>query len=283
MSQGKGQIVVFGYIICNKKGLSKEENQRYQKIYCGLCNALKKQYGQMERLSLSFDMTFLALFLTALYEPEENEREFRCSVHPVQKKILTENKYVDYAAAMTVALSYYKALDDWEDEQKRSSYRYANLLKNSYCKVEGQYPRQCRALKESIDALGKIEKSPDSVPDEAINCSGRMLKELFVYEEDFWSNCLRSFGYELGRFIYLMDAVMDYKKDIKNNSYNPLLKMNKKPEEMEPILTLAIGNATEQFEKLPIIQDANLIRNILYGGVWQQYYAKMSGKEKAHD
>ena len=54
----------------------------------------------------------------------------------------------------------------------------------------------------------------------------------------------------------------------------------KKPEEMEGIMTVAIGKATEQFENLPIVQDANLIRNILYGGVWQHYYAMIHGKEK---
>ena len=105
-----------------------------------------------------------------------------------------------------------------------------------------------------------------------------MLSELFVYEEDFWSNSLRAFGYELGRFIYLMDAAMDYKKDMKTGNYNPLFEMKKKPEEMEPILGLPLGNAMEVFEKLPLVQDEHLLRNILYGGVWQQYYAKIRGK-----
>lgn len=145
-----------------------------------------------------------------------------------------------------------------------------------------QYPRQSRSVEDAIRELGEIEKSHLAVPDNAVNCSGKMLSELFVYEEDFWSNSLRKFGYELGRFIYLMDAVMDYKKDIKNRSYNPLVGMGKKPEEMEEILTTAIGNATHQFEKLPLIQDEHLLKNILYGGVWQQYYAKILGKEKSH-
>ena len=119
-------------------------------------------------------------------------------------------------------------------------------------------------------------------PDQAINCSGRMLSELFVWEEDFWSNSLRTFGYELGRFIYLMDATLDYKRDLRNRNYNPLFGMGKQPEEMEAALSLPLGNAMEVFEKLPLVQDAHLLRNILYGGVWQQYYAKMRGKEKDH-
>lgn len=274
---------MFGYIICNKKGLSQEETDRYQKVYCGLCKTLGERFGQMERMSLNYDMTFLALFLSSLYEPPEKEESFRCAVHPRRKKIAVENKFTEYAADMTVLLSYHKCLDDWEDERNHLKYRYAKIMEDSFHKIEQQYPRQSRIVANSIKELGRIEKSHTHVPDEAVNCSGKMLSELFVYEEDFWSNSLRIFGYELGRFIYLMDAVMDYKKDMKKKNYNPLFGMQKKPEEMEETLTMIIGSATHQFEKLPLVQDEHLLKNILYGGVWQQYYARILGKEKSHD
>lgn len=274
---------MFGYIICNKKGLSQEELDRYQKVYCGLCKTLGERYGQMERMSLTYDMTFVILFLSSLYEPPEKEESFRCAVHPTRKKIAVENKFTEYAADMTVLMTYYKCLDDWEDERNHLKYRYAKILEDSFQKTVQQYPRQSRIVASSIKELAAIEKSHNSIPDDAVNCSGKMLSELFAYEEDFWSNSLRSFGYELGRFIYLMDAAMDYKKDLKKKNYNPLVSMQKKPEEMEAVLTMAIGNATHQFEKLPLVQDEHLLKNILYGGVWQQYYARILGKEKSHD
>lgn len=274
---------MFGYVICNKSGLSEEELERYQNVYCGLCKALKTRFGQLERISLSYDMTFLAIFLTSLYEPQEQQKEFRCKLHPLHMKTAIENKYIDYAADMTVALAYFKCLDDWEDEKSQISRKYGDVLKKGYLGVKERYPRQCEMVEKSIRELSKVEKSLDSKPDDAVNCSGMMMSELFVYEEDFWSNSLRVFGYELGRFIYLMDASVDYKKDIKNGSYNPLVRMQKKPEEMEDILSLAIGHATMEAEKLPLVQDIHLIRNILYGGVWQTYYAKVLGKEKSHD
>jgi hypothetical protein len=128
-----------------------------------------------------------------------------------------------------------------------------------------------------------MERSPDTSPDEAVNCFGRIMAELFVVEEDFWSNSLRSFGYHLGRFIYLMDATMDVEKDRKTGNYNPLNTLGKKPEEMEIPLSMIIGEATGEFEKLPLVQDVHLLRNILYGGVWQQYYARRDRKEQSHD
>ncbi len=274
---------MFGYIIGHKGSMSKEELERYQSCYCGLCKALEKEYGQLERLGLSFDMTFLALFLSALYEPEERMKECRCVFHPMHKKAAAESEYLDYAAAMTIALMYHKCLDDWSDERKVIPYKYSKILKKSYEKVKAQYPRQCAGIENSLWQLSIIEKDKDASADDAIHYSGMMLCELFAYKEDFWCNCLKNFGYELGRFIYLMDACMDYEKDLKKGNYNPLFKMNKRPEEMREFLELTIGNATEQFEKLPIVQDGNLLRNILYGGVWQQYNDRMHRMKEKSD
>lgn len=271
---------MFGYIACNKGRLTKEEQDRYQSIYCGLCRTLKLRYGELERLSLSYDMTFVILFLSSLYEPEETGREFRCSLHPLSRRQTAENCFTEYAADMTVALAYYKALDDWKDEKKKASRWYGHMLCRAYHEVAQRWPRQCKSIAHSIAELDALEKMKGANPDQAVNCSGKMMSEIFVYKEDFWSNSLRSFGYELGRFIYLMDASMDYQKDLKKDNYNPLSDMGKKPEEMEPILTMPLGNVMEIFEKLPLVQDVNLLRNILYGGVWQQYYAKIKGKEK---
>lgn len=271
---------MFGYIICNKETLSKEEIARYQNIYCGLCRVLRERYGQMSGMMLNYDMAFVVLFLSSLYEPEETMEEFRCPVHPLKSKTAVTNRFTEYAADMTVALTYHKCLDDWRDEQKKSKYQFAKQLLESYREVKKRYPRQCNTIEESLRELHLIENSRESNPDQAVNCSGKMLMELFVYEEDFWSNSLRTFGYELGRFIYLMDAAIDYKEDQKKRNYNPLFKMDKTPQEAVDALTMSIGNAAGEFEKLPLIQDEHLLRNILYGGVWQKYYAKVQGKGK---
>lgn len=271
---------MFGIITCNKKELTKEEHARYQSTYCGLCRAIKSRYGQLERITLNYDMTFLALLLNGLYEENNDRIMIRCPVHPFKEQSIFENKYIDYAADMTILLAYYKCRDDWEDETKHSRKMFAKFLEKDMYRIEKEYPRQVHCVRESLKKLGEAEKSGVSIPDEVVNFSGRMLSEVFVYEEDFWSEALRNFGYELGRFVYLMDAALDYEEDRKKNTYNPLFFMNCTPQEMEPILIQAIGNATEEFEKLPIVQDVGIMRNILYGGVWQTYYAKVKEKEE---
>lgn len=271
---------MFGTIVCNKKELTKEEQARYQGMYCGLCRAIKNRYGQLERMTLNYDMTFLALFLNALYEENNDSSTFRCPVHPLKEQPVFANKYIDYAADMTILLAYYKCKDDWEDENKHASKFYKDYLEKDMQRIEKEYPRQVSCVRESLEELSRLEKNGASLPDEVVNCSGRMLSEIFVYQEDFWSESLRKFGYELGRFIYLMDAALDFERDKKSGNYNPLFVMKQKPEEIEPILVQAIGSAAVEFERLPIVEDAGIIRNILYGGVWQVYYTKVKGREK---
>ncbi len=274
---------MFGYIICNKSKLTEDEWRRYQSVYCGLCHSLKKRYGLVERLGLNYDMTFLALYLEAMYEEPQQYDETRCFVHPRSSKLIAHSKYIDYAADMTVLMAYYHCLDDWKDEHKYIQGFYSKLLEKDIEVLQERYPRQCAGVADSIQKLQNHEKEPEAAPDQLVHDAGEMLQELFVYQEDFWSDQHRRFGYELGRFIYLMDATMDYDKDIKKQNYNPLVNMHKKPEEMEDILIMTIGNASALFEKLPVIQDVNLLRNILYGGVWLPFYGKFVRKDERND
>lgn len=270
---------MFGSIICNKKELTTKESARYQSAYCGLCRAIRSRYGQMERMTVNYDMTFLAILLNSLYDECNDEEVIRCPAHPFKRKKIFENKYINYAADMTILLSYYKCMDDWNDEKRYAQKLYGRYLEKDMRDIRTKYRRQAECVKENLDKLAFMEKAHSDTLDEVVNCSGRMLSEIFVYEDDFWSNSLRQLGYELGRFVYLMDAALDYKHDKKKHNYNPLLTMNLKPEEIETALIQAIGNASAIFEKLPVIQDAEIIRNILYGGVWQPYYAKIKGRE----
>ncbi len=273
---------MFGLVVCNKKELTKEEQERYQGIYCGLCRMLKCKYGQAARFSLNYDMTFLALLLSSLYEPEETCGEKRCMIHPLKKRPCVENPYIEYAADMTILLSYFKCLDDWTDEGKKRARIYAKRLEPHLQDLSEKYPRQFETVKRKVEEFTKLEAMKEDVSDAVINCSGELLSEIFVYKEDYWSEAIKNFGYELGRFIYLMDAVLDYEKDLKSGNYNPFVKKQFDMERAEAVLKIMIGNAMEQFEILPIVRDEEILKNILYGGIWTQYYTKSVRKEKSN-
>lgn len=92
---------MFGYIQANQSDLTQEEKARYQAAYCGLCHALGSRYGICLRLALHYDLVFLNLLLSSLYEPEEKSGASRCIVHPYRRHPYAMDAYTDYAADMT--------------------------------------------------------------------------------------------------------------------------------------------------------------------------------------
>lgn len=274
---------MFGHVQANLNDLSGEERVRYKAVYCGLCRCLGKRYGTLSRLALTYDLTFLSLLLTSLYEPEETCGDCRCVVHPCKKHGYCINAYTEYAADMTVALTYYKCLDDWNDDRSIFAWLVSKYLKKKYEKVKTLWPKQCETIEQELRVISKAEKDPTASPEDAANSFGRLMAELFVYRKDLWEQSLRCLGYGLGRFIYFADAAIDYKRDKRRGAYNPLLVWDIQPENMQPSLKLLLGDASQAFEFLPLVQDVHLLKNILYSGIWMKYNYYMSKKRKKDD
>ncbi len=274
---------MFGLVRPYMNDLTEEEKARYKAVYCGLCRKLNEKYGLAGRMGLNYDMTFLILLLNSLYEPQEQHREAACPPHPVKKHPEAYSEFTDYAADMTVALTYYKALDDWQDERSRTGKVYSDLLKRHYAQVKKRWSRPCAAIEESLDALHKVERDANIPPEQAADLSGRMLGSIFAVKKDFFQGQMACLGYALGKFIYMMDAAVDYEDDQKKGCFNPLNGMEITPDRAAELLRQPMGQAAEIFEALPLVQDLNLMRNILYSGVWQTYNYQMNEKMKAKD
>ena len=264
---------MFGYVTANTKELTKDQRQRYNAIYCGICRRIRANASQAARLGLSFDMAFLALLLMSLYEPEETSGDRACAIHPLQKRSWVDNEYVSYAADMNVALAYFKANDDIADDGKLSAKLLSGIFGKNLPPIREKYPRQCDAMERCIRELTALERENCGNPDLPAGCFGQLMGELLVYREDFWAPTLRELGQALGRFIYLLDAMADYRRDSKQNKYNPFLAMGTGPdiEKWETWLVLEMARCTEHFEKLPLVQDKLLLDAILYSGVWMEF------------
>ena len=133
---------MFGYLVAAPELMTEPQLGRYRAAYCGLCRSLRARHGQISGLTLTYDMTFLVLFLSSLYEPEETTGEDTCAVHPFKAREWVRNAASDYAADMNLALAYQKCMDDWEDDGSVAALAEAGLMKRSYKKLEAQYPRQ---------------------------------------------------------------------------------------------------------------------------------------------
>jgi len=270
---------MFGYVQANLNTLTDDEKARYRQFYCGLCHTLGQRHSDISRFGLTYDMTFLAILLSSLYEPKEEEIDSVCIVHPFRKQRYIKNRYIDYAADMTVALVYFKCEDDWHDDNNIISKSYSTLLSNAYKKVKISWPVQCDIIEKELKNLAEIEKSNDLSPDAAANCFGRLMSGLFVYREDIWSDYLCRLGYGLGRYIYLSDATADLEKDKRKGSYNPLINISENTDDFTPMLKNLLGEASQCFEMLPLIQDENILKNIIYSGIWNKYNHKLGKGE----
>ncbi len=262
---------MFGYVQANLNDLSEEEQTRYRAVYCGLCRTLGKRYGMWAQMGLTYDLTFLILLLSSLYEPEEQEGKLRCLPHPWKAHDYMTNRCTEYAADITVVLAYFKCLDDWQDERKLYGKLYAARLKTPYGKVKALWPEKCRAIEQSLAGLSQIETAKTPDPDAAAKCFGRLMEEIFVLEDDRWEKHLRALGNGLGRYIYLADAMVDRERDRKRGNYNPLAEMDVDPVTFRSTLTVILGQASQAFEELPLVQDIHLLRNILYSGLWIKF------------
>ena len=276
---------MFGFVTANLPELTAEEKKRYNAVYCGICRQIRDRASNLSRLGLSYDMAFLALLLMSLYEPAEESGHRSCLLHPVRPKPWVDNVYIQYAADMNVALAYYKAQDDWNDDGSLSAKWMAGVYEAHIEAISQRYPRQCGAIRDCIARLRALETENCANADTPANCFGMLMAELLVYREDLWAPTLRAMGMALGRFIYLADAAVDYRRDRRKGKYNPFLAMQtgESWQVWDEYLVLAMGSCTAEFEKLPLVQDKKLLDNILYSGVWCSLRGKKKEQEGKQD
>lgn len=277
---------MFGYINVNGEQLSEENKIIYRSYYCGLCRSLKEFCGKKGQALLNYDMTFLVVLLTGLYEPETTCSEFTCMVHPMKKRQARENEILSYAAQMNVLLAYYNLVDDWKDDHNYTKKTIASMFEGDYERIKKNYKRQTDAIEQYMEKLSLCEEQKQTNLDLVAGLTGEMLGEIFAWKQDEWYDELKTLGFYLGKFIYLMDAYEDRDKDEKKDSYNPLRYLETEDEQeyetlCRLLMTSMMSECAKSFERLPILLHADILRNILYSGVWSKYeYIQLKKKKR---
>lgn len=271
---------MYGYIQICKPELKFKEFDLYHTYYCGLCHSLHEKFGSVGQFLLSYDITFLSLLLDGLYEPEEVYDCKRCIAHPIKKQSNIQSEVTEYAADMCLLLSAYKLEDDWYDDNsyfKKIIYKLISKKNNSIKEI---YIKKVSIIEEELKKLHELEKNNSSDSMLPAICFGNILSEIFAFREDVWEEKLRIIGFHLGCFIYILDAFDDLPKDKKKNSYNPFLSKDvhdaKFINDIEELLRIIIAPAAEAFEYLPIVKNVEILRNILYAGIWTAFKKRKS-------
>ena len=147
---------MFGYITPSRKNLTKEEISKYKSYYCGICHEIGRQYGKKSTFCLSYDMVFLALLLSDLYNEEETRGKEKCAVHPIKEHDYTITKAITYSADVNVILSYYSLLDHVHDDGKEENRlsRIAGYMPS----LKEKYPDKIKKLEKQLSILTEREQ-----------------------------------------------------------------------------------------------------------------------------
>lgn len=287
---------MFGYVKIHKDELKCKDFEIFRSYYCGLCRALGKNCSQLSRLGLSYDMTFLAILLSATKKGCEEWAMKPCLAHPLHKKRSVANSPIlDYAAHMSVLLAYLKLCDDFSDERSIKAFFGKIFYYRTFRKSKKKYPQMYKSLQTEMQNLRSLEKENCESVDRAADCFANILAKLFT--PDFITcdkDHLFAIGYNIGRWIYITDAYEDMEKDFKNHSYNPFLidvnsqdELSLKKEEWRSLLTHTqthtLAAAAEEYEALKVYKNDEILKNILYLGLRIKQDQIFNNNEKGND
>ncbi|MBQ2754493.1 MAG: hypothetical protein IJF30_03420 [Clostridia bacterium] len=271
---------MFGYITVCKDELKIKDYTRYRAYYCGVCHTLGKRYNHIMRLGLSYDLTFLALILDSMVSENTDTQTRGCLKHLGKKHPVVVNcESLKYASDVNVLLSYHKILDDIKDSFSIKS-MFLYLIHVLPAKKAGKSQTYLnKSIKENLRKLSEIEKSGTDDIDKASHHFAQIMKDIFYGNDD-----LEKLGYDLGRYIYLIDAVDDFGKDIKSKNYNPLVAKfgdNKSEafEFAEQSLLFTLSQGANSYEKLNVLNNKEILYNIIYLGLKQRLYTVLKGNK----
>lgn len=275
---------MFGYIVPEKPEMKIKEYELFRAYYCGVCRSIGKHQGQLKRLMLNYDSTFLAVLLSAVAGEKVKVLKKRCMAHPLEKRhVISQSEVVDYASDINIILAYYNLEDKKRDEASLISSSALIMLRRSFKRLRKQYEKKCTVMEKQLDDLVKLEKEKCASMDMAAEPFAKLMEEVTAYEplcsDEKIEKILRWTGYNLGKWIYLLDAFDDLEKDIKAGNYNPLVYQygydnqdisgfkDKIRSRVEFNLTYSLNEVSRAFELLETKTNKSILENIIYLGM----------------
>lgn len=275
---------MFGYVRINKMDLTFREYEHYKAYYCGLCKYLKRNHTELSRLTINYDITFLIVLLSSIYQPSAQVFHEKCIVDPVKNKKHIINDITEYAASMNILLAYYKLEDDVNDEGGIKSRLARQVYKKSFKTAYDKYPKKADFIKKCLGELRSLEEDQSSSIDQTSNCFARLLEEIFDYKDDDYRDRLRKVGFNIGKYIYIMDAYEDLDEDLEKGRYNSFTSYEDDREALKDRVDKLIGMTLARLEEgildLDIEVNKSIIDNIIYSGVYLRYKGLINGVNK---
>ena len=285
---------MFGYLKPDKPYLYIKDETLYNALYCGICKSIKKVSGNTARFALSYDVAFLSALTHNVCGVDIDIKKSRCVAHPIKSRpIASVDEISKQLASLNIILAHYKLCDDILDEHK-GNFKSA-IIGGGYKKAKKFTPEFDEIVKQGYKDLLALEKqgtkSVDIVSDTFATLMAKISNVLF---KEFASDYTYNLTYALGKWVYLIDALDDYDKDIKNNCYNVFYNaygqktysefIEKNSSEIAFIFNTVFTQISESYKNIPKKFNGDLVENVLFKGipkttVYILYKGKKSDKE----
>ncbi len=283
---------VFGYIRAYKPYMRMYEYEIYKSVYCGICKDMDRRFGFVTRFTLSYDAAFLALMDMSVREKKLAVKNERCIAHPWKKSMCAVcGSDLSYASTVSVLLTYHKLKDDIADKGFKKKLLACCLLpffRKPYKKACKKYGDLSDKISEAMKLQVSVEKDKSAGIDAACEPTALMMQAVFseLGKNKREKAILARFGYCLGRFIYVTDALDDLKKDIAEGGYNPLIiYMNnygidwdgqgKFPKQLRDFcdvtVNMSLGQLADCYVALRLKRFREILDNIVYLGLKYTY------------
>ena len=267
---------MFGYVRARQDTMSASDRESYEAAYCGLCHQLGSKYGLVARMFLNYDFTFLAMVLA----PADSDCKAECLVcprHPIKgKRTCLPTPWLELAAGESVILTWWKLRDGVQDGGfwKALAGRFlCLLLRPAYGKAREAHPDFDRQTKALLEELSRLEGENCPSLDRTADCFARLLQGAVPESGNGDRNrVLAQLFYHLGRWIYLIDGVDDWKEDQKTGNYNPVLARfpewtQEDREYLRHSLDLSLERVGAAFQLLEPTPYTGVLENVIYSGL----------------
>ncbi len=280
---------MFGYVIPDKNNMYVKDFNVFQSYYCGLCRALGKSGGPLTRLCTNYDTTFYNVLLHSIVGEEPKLERKVCFINGKKKTMLKVDDLTKKVADISVLLVYYNAEDDVTDGKKSRLFIKCRLWLRKRAAAK-RLPEADKLMKDNFSRLNRLEKAKCENIDEVCDCTAALMRDLTKLLV-VTSPEIDVFSYNLGRLVYLMDAVDDLYADTQKHRYNVLLLnfgecsdkkqyLIEQGEELAFLLNSTYNRMVESYNNMEIIVNEGVLSNTIYMGVEMQIDRLLKGEEK---
>lgn len=268
---------MFGYIRTDTPYLYIKDQMLYRAMYCGVCKGIAATCGQCARMGLTYDVTFLSVILHNIAGVDVKIEKSHCLTHCLRRKpMAAADEMNERLGALNTLLAYYKYTDDINDGDRGRGKRL--WFKSGFRRAKKRFPELEKIVKDNLAAQEKTEKSGTDSLDRAADATANMIAEISdAVLEDKKTEFTHNLFYAVGKWIYLIDALDDYDKDVKKGAYNPFVKafgfpclaelMRKKRSDVEFAFHSLFFDIRENLSRIEFHFNRDLSDNILLRGL----------------